>query len=147
MDGAMYRQILALMYLFTREYCCLVALKGGTAYCVQGTPKNTCCFGDAQIQSSRYHNCLEFKSVPYLDTALTWTIYNELIREIVEQQKYQELKGLGLNSCVALISEANRKKRLQFARDHKDWTLEQWKKVMWSDESRFTLYQSDGHIR
>ena len=35
------------------------------------------------------------------------------------------------------------KKRLQFAREHKDWTLEQWKKVMWSDESRFTLFQSD----
>ena len=35
------------------------------------------------------------------------------------------------------------KKRLQFARKHKDWTLEQWK-VMWSDESRFTLFQSDG---
>ena len=57
---------------------------------------------------------------------------------------------MGLNSCVALrkplISEANQKKRLQFAREHKDWTLEQWKKVMWSDESRFTLFQSDGHI-
>ncbi|KAK1806128.1 hypothetical protein P4O66_012838, partial [Electrophorus voltai] len=32
-------------------------------------------------------------------------------------------------------------------REHKDWTLEQWKKVMWSDESRFTLFQSDGNIR
>ncbi|KAK1799112.1 hypothetical protein P4O66_006695 [Electrophorus voltai] len=31
--------------------------------------------------------------------------------------------------------------------EHKDWTLEQWKKVMWSDESRFTLFQSDGSIR
>ncbi|XP_062284259.1 GTPase IMAP family member 8-like [Scomber scombrus] len=30
---------------------------------------------------------------------------------------------------------------------HKDWTLEQLKKVMWSDESRFTLFQSDGRIR
>lgn len=25
----------------------------------------------------------------------------------------------------------------------KDWTLEQWKKVMWSDESRFSLFQID----
>ena len=58
-----------------------------------------------------------------------------------------------LNSCVAsrkpLINEANQKKnRLQFAREHKDWTVERWKKkVMWSDESRFTLLQSDGGIR
>ena len=58
---------------------------------------------------------------------------------------------MGLNSCVALrkplISDANQKKRLQFAREHKDWTLEQWKKVMWSDESRFILFQSDGRVR
>ena len=25
--------------------------------------------------------------------------------------------------------------------------MEKWKKVMWSDESRFTLFQSDGRIR
>ncbi|KAK1801925.1 hypothetical protein P4O66_022551 [Electrophorus voltai] len=36
--------------------------------------------------------------------------------------------------------------RFQNAREHKDWTLEQWKKVMWS-ESRLTLFQSDGRIR
>ena len=40
---------------------------------------------------------------------------------------WRELRGLGLNSCVALrkphISEANQKKGLQFAKEHKDWTL------------------------
>ena len=58
---------------------------------------------------------------------------------------------MGLNSCVALrkplITKANQKKRLWFAREHKDWTVEDWKKVMWSDESRLTLFQSDGSIR
>ncbi len=72
-------------------------------------------------------------------------------KSISTRTMQRELKGLGLNSCVALrkplISEANRKKRLQFAREHKDWTLEQWKKVMWSDESKFTLFQSYGRIR
>ncbi len=64
---------------------------------------------------------------------------------------WRELKGFGLNSYLALrkplFSEANQNKRLQFDREHIDWTLEQCKKVMWSDESRFTLFQSDGHIR
>ena len=78
-------------------------------------------------------------------------MFNSESKSISTRTMWRELKGLGLNSCVALrkplISEANRKKRLQFAREHKDWTLEQWKKVMWSDESRFTLFQSDGRIR
>ena len=29
---------------------------------------------------------------------------------------------------------------------HRHWTLEQWKHVLWSDESRFTIWQSDGRI-
>ena len=41
---------------------------------------------------------------------------------------WRELKGLELNRCVAswtpLISEANQRKGLWFAREHNDWTLE-----------------------
>ena len=63
----------------------------------------------------------------------------------------RELKGLGLNSCVALrkplISKANQKKGFNFGRQLKDWTLAHWKKVIWSDDSRFTMFQSDGCIR
>ncbi|KAK1786370.1 hypothetical protein P4O66_017607 [Electrophorus voltai] len=57
------------------------------------------------------------------------------------------LKLLKLALRKPLAREANRQKQLQFAREHKDWTLEQWKKVMWSNESSFTLFQSDGRIR
>ena len=37
------------------------------------------------------------------------------------------------------LTEANIKKRLQWALDHLDWTNEQWMEVMWSDESPYTL--------
>ena len=57
---------------------------------------------------------------------------------------WRELKESGLNRCVALRRLI--KKKLQFAREHQEWTLEQWKRDMWSDESRSTLLQSDGLI-
>jgi len=43
---------------------------------------------------------------------------------------------------VPLISTTNSiqyKKRLQFARAFQNWTVEAWKNVAWSDESRFLL--------
>lgn len=43
-----------------------------------------------------------------------------------------------------LISAKNRKARLEFARDHQNWTPEQWSRVLWSDESKFNLFSSDG---
>ena len=39
---------------------------------------------------------------------------------------------------VPLLSAKNRKLRLQFAQAHQNWTIEDWKKVAWS-ESRFLL--------
>jgi len=48
---------------------------------------------------------------------------------------------------VSLISTSNGKKRLQFARAHQNWTVEDWKNVACSDESRFLLRLSDGRVR
>ncbi len=45
---------------------------------------------------------------------------------------------------VPLLSAENRKRRLQFAQAHQNWTTEDWKTVAWSDESRFLLLHLDG---
>lgn len=37
------------------------------------------------------------------------------------------------------ISEENRVKRLNWCNEHLNWTIEQWKQVLWSDESPFLL--------
>ena len=34
--------------------------------------------------------------------------------------------------------------RLDFAYTHKDWTLEDWKRVVWSDETKINRLGSDG---
>ena len=39
----------------------------------------------------------------------------------------------------SFVSEKNRPKRLAIAREHVHWDLDQWKSVLWSDESQFTL--------
>ena len=37
------------------------------------------------------------------------------------------------------MNDVNRKKRLDFAEKYKDWSVNQWKKVLWSDETIYTL--------
>lgn len=41
-----------------------------------------------------------------------------------------------------LLRRANKVKRLRWARDHKNWTVERWKLVLWSDESKFDMFGS-----
>lgn len=59
-------------------------------------------------------------------------------------------EGLGFKSCFKIkknfVSETNRRKRLEFAEAHKNWTVDQWKQVLWSDESPFVL-RFNGRIR
>lgn len=41
------------------------------------------------------------------------------------------------------LTPAHRQARLRFAREHQNWTLEQWGSVLFSDETRICLYGSD----
>ena len=42
------------------------------------------------------------------------------------------------------ISIKNQKARLRFASEHLNWSREQWSKVLFSDESKFMLFGSEG---
>lgn len=42
------------------------------------------------------------------------------------------------------LNVQQRKKRLEWAKEHASWTMDQWKKVIWSDETRISIFGSDG---
>jgi hypothetical protein len=44
----------------------------------------------------------------------------------------------------AQISMRNAKRWLEWCKACRYWSLEQWKCIHWSVESRFTIWQSDG---
>jgi transposase len=58
------------------------------------------------------------------------------------------MKEMGMKAVVKkkrpLLSQKHRRARLDFAVAHRDWTLEDWKKVVWSDETKINCLGSDG---
>jgi transposase len=42
------------------------------------------------------------------------------------------------------LAQANIKARLNFARKYKNWTIADWKRVIWSDETKINRFNSDG---
>ncbi|GBN47882.1 hypothetical protein AVEN_39364-1 [Araneus ventricosus] len=48
---------------------------------------------------------------------------------------------------VPLLTKRYRQLRLQWDREHRDWTMDEWKRVAWSDESRFLIHHIDGRVR
>ena len=51
-----------------------------------------------------------------------------------------------LARCPRLILE-HRRRRPEWERRHRMWDLRQWRHCIFSDESRFSLYHSDGRVR
>ena len=43
----------------------------------------------------------------------------------------------------SLLMKKMKEARLQWAKDHLHWGIEEWKYVLWSDESKFNLFSSD----
>jgi transposase len=62
-----------------------------------------------------------------------------------------ELAQEGLHSRIPrlkpLISEKNKEKRLQWAHTYENWTIEDFKQVVWSDESTYTQFRTTGFGR
>ena len=45
-----------------------------------------------------------------------------------------------------LLRKQNNVKGFQWAKAHKDWTIEQWNKVLWTDKSKFKIFGSNRRI-
>ncbi len=80
------------------------------------------------------------------------TRYSQGIQNTIsERTTRRTLKQMGYSSRrphrVPLLSDKNSTRRIQFTQAHHNWTIEDWKNVAWSDESRFLLRRSDGRVR
>ncbi len=80
------------------------------------------------------------------------THYNQYMQNTISEcTTRRTLKQMGSSSRrphrVLLLSAKNRKRRPQFVQAHQNWTIEDWKNVAWSDESRFLLRHSDCRVR
>ena len=49
-------------------------------------------------------------------------------------------------ACKPYITKHNPKRRVEWCKARCHWTLEQWTCVLWSDESLFSVWQSDGQV-
>ena len=47
----------------------------------------------------------------------------------------------------SLLNKDQRRKRLQWPKTHKDWDVERWRKVIWSDETSFSRFPRPGNVK
>ncbi len=83
-------------------------------------------------------------------TQITTRYNQDLQNTISEHTTHRTLKQMDFSSRrphrVPLRSDKNSTRRIQFTQTQQNWTIEDWKNVAWSDESRFLLQHSDDRI-
>lgn len=69
-------------------------------------------------------------------------------KPVSEWTARRALKKIGLEAAIKpkkpALSDKNVKARLKFCKKYKHWSVDDWKRVIWSDETRINRFQSDG---
>jgi transposase len=71
--------------------------------------------------------------------AISGELENEFIVKISSRTVRRCVLEVGLRGCKArkkpLLAAANVKKRLKWAKKYENWTIDDWSKIIWSDET------------
>ena len=80
------------------------------------------------------------KTAPEIRAQFNSCHQNEISVDVVKKR----LRSVGLNGRVAkrkpFLRKINKIKRMKWAQQHKNWTVDDFKKVLWTDESKFELF-------
>jgi hypothetical protein len=99
----------------------------------------------ANIDYARHIICME-----KVDNAVqvAKTLQNVINQSISAQTVHRQLKSKGMRPVVnrkrPLLKPRHRRARMEFAERHLEWTIEDWKKVIQSDETKINCLGSDG---
>lgn len=93
-----------------------------------------------QITSGKLDNAVQ--ATNFINSTLSQPVHPQTVRNA--------LKEAGLHSAtkkkVPMLKLVHRQRRLKFARNHENWTVEDWKRVLWSDETKINRIGSDGKV-
>ena len=93
-----------------------------------------------QITSSKLNNTVQ--ATNFINSTLPHPVHPQTVRNA--------LKEAGLYSAIKkkapMLKQQHCQKQLKFAQYHENWTVEDWKRVLWLDETKINRIGSDGKV-
>ena len=91
-----------------------------------------------QITTGRLDNAVE--ATHFINNILPNPVTPQTVRNALKQNDFRSV----VKRKRPLLKKAHRVARLKFARYHENWTVEDWKRILWSDETKINRIGSDG---
>lgn len=92
----------------------------------------------SQIVTGRSANAVQ--AMKHINTVIPHPVCAQTVRNVLKKNNYKAVT----KKKKPLLSAVHRKKRLAFAFKYKEWTVEDWARVVWSDETKINRLGSDG---
>ena len=91
-----------------------------------------------QITSGKASNAVQ--ATNYINAIIPTPVSSETVRRVLRKNSFKAV----VKKKKPLLSIRHRQNRLAFALKYKEWTVEDWKRVIWSDETKINRMGSDG---
>ena len=91
-----------------------------------------------QITTGKAANAVQVTN--NINTTISNSVSSETVRRVLKKHSFKAV----MKKKKPLLSPRHRKQRLAFALKYKEWTVEDWKRVIWSDETKINRIASDG---
>jgi transposase len=93
-----------------------------------------------QIHSGRLDNAVQVTQ--FINSTITTPVTPQTVRNVLKESGFYS----ATKKKVPMLKKTHRQKRLEFAHYHENWTVEDWKRVLWSDETKINRIGSDGKV-
>ncbi len=93
-----------------------------------------------QISSGRLDNAVQ--ATQYINSIIPTPITPQTVRNVLKEAGFRS----AMKKKVPMLKGSHHERRLQFAQYHRNWTVEDWKRVLWTDETKINRIGSDGKV-
>ena len=93
-----------------------------------------------QITSGKLDNAVQ--ATHFINNIISHPVSAQTVRNALKEHNFRSV----VKQKRPALKKEHRQNRLQFARTHLNWTVEDWKRVLWSDETKINWIGSDGRV-
>ena len=83
-----------------------------------------------EIRSGRMDNAVQ--ATQFINSTIPQPVTPQTVRNVLKKSGFYS----ATKKKVPMLKKTHRERRLQFAKYHQNWTVEDFKRVLWSDETK-----------
>ena len=93
-----------------------------------------------QISSGKLDNAVQ--ATQFINSTISTPITPQTVRNVLKEAGFQS----ATKKKVPMLKGSHCQQHLKFAQYHQSWTVEDWKRVLWTDETKINRIGSDGKV-